>query len=447
MNIVVIGGSAAGMAAAAKAKRTNPLANVIVFEKTNYVSYAPCGIPYLFMGLIHEFNKLVYYTKEYFIEKRKIDVKTRHEVVEIDVSGKSVTAINLDTGKEIVANYDKLILATGGVINKPNIKGIDLDGIHSLRTLEDGKRLYKASFKSKVIGIIGAGYTGLEMAEAFIKMGKKVYLFQRRDHVVRTMDPEITKYIENELVKNRINLQLGEEVVELKGKDRVMKIITNKGEYNVDLVLLSTGVKPNTKLVSKIGLKIGVTGGIKVNEYMMTNIKDVYAAGDNVETINLVNNKPVYFPSAPVANKMGRVAGDNAAGGNSSFPGIVGTIIFKVFNLHIGRTGLSSREALESGFNVVTEQITHVSRSHYYPGYKELHVRLIVDKDTHRILGGQIVGYEGVVGRINTLAAIVTAGMGIEDLSMLDLGYAPPFAPVWDPLIVAANIISRKIRK
>jgi len=446
LNIVVVGGSAAGMAAAAKAKRTNPSANIIVFEKTKYVSYAPCGIPYLFMGLVDGFDKLVYYTKEYFISKRGIDVRTRHEVVKIDESEKSVVAIDLESGREVNVNYDKLILATGGLPRKPNIDGIELEGIYTVRNLEDGERLHETALKSKVIAVVGGGFTGLEFAEAFIKMGKKVLLFQRRNHVIRSMDPEITKIIEDELIKHGIELHLGESVVEFRGKDKVEKVVTNKGKYTVDMVLASTGVVPNNNLAAKLGLKLGSYGGILTDEFMRTSNPDIYAAGDNVETKHIVTGKYVYIPLAPAANKMGRVAGDNAAGGNSRFPGIVGTAIVKVFNLEVGRTGLSLREALDNGYNAVAETIKHISRSHYYPGHKEIYVRLVVDRETKRILGGQIVGYEGVVGRVNTLAAVITAHMKTEDLSMLDLGYSPPFAPVWDPLVVAANVIERKLK-
>jgi len=444
--VVVVGGSAAGMAAAAKAKRVNKNLNIIVFERSNYVSYAPCGIPYYFEGLVKSIDDLVYYTAEYFRKERGIDVRNRHLVTEIDKSGKTVTAVNLDTGKEIKVNYDKLILATGGVSAKPPIKGIDLAGIHTLRILEDGERLYEESKNVEVVGIVGAGYIGLEMAEAFRTMGKKVVLLEMLDHVMPTFDPEPAKPIEEELIKNGVELHLNEKVVAFDGKDRVREIITEKDNYKVDAVLLSVGVKPNVEFARKLGLEIGVTGGIKVDKRMRTSDPDIYAAGDNVETINLVTGKPTYAPLAPAANKMGRVAGENVAGGNAEFPGVVGTAITKVFDLEVGRSGLTYRQALEEGFNAVYVDITHGSRSHYYPGGSKFNLRLVADKDSHKVLGLQITGREGVLAKVDTIAAVLTAGLKTEDLKMLDLAYAPPFAPVWDALTIAGSVIERKYR-
>lgn len=444
--LVVVGGSAAGMAAAAKAKRMNKNLNVIVFERSNYVSYAPCGIPYYFEGLVESIDDLVYYTAEYFRKERGIDVRNRHLVTEIDRSGKTVTAVNLDTEEEVKVNYDKLILATGGISAKPPIDGIDLAGIHTLRILEDGERLYEESKKAEVVGIVGAGYIGLEMAEAFKTMGKKVILLEMLDHVMPAFDPEPAKPIEEELIKNSIELHLNEKVVAFDGKDRVREIITEKDSYKVDVVLLSIGVKPNVEFARKLELEIGVTGGVKVDRRMRTSDPEIYAAGDNVETINLVTGKPTYAPLAPAANKMGRVAGENVAGGNAEFPGVVGTAITKVFELEVGRSGLTYKQAVEEGFNAVYVDITHGSRSHYYPGGSKLNLRLVADKDSHKVLGLQITGREGVLAKVDTIAAVLTAGLKTEDLKMLDLAYAPPFAPVWDALTVAGSVIERKYR-
>ncbi|MCD6473342.1 MAG: FAD-dependent oxidoreductase [Thermoplasmata archaeon] len=440
MKLVVIGGSAAGMAAAAKAKRAGE-AEVIVFERSKYVSYAPCGIPYYFEGLVKSIDSLVYYTADYFREKRGIDVRTERTVIEIDES--HVVAIDKN-GREEREEYDRLMLATGGKAFKPDIEGIDLNGIHTIRLLEDGEKLYKEAKKAEKIGIVGAGYIGIEMAEAFIKMGKKVSVFEMMPHVMPGMDEEMARIIENEMISKGVDLHLNEPVIAFQGKDRVEKIVTEKGEYNVDIALLSIGVKPNVDFAKKLGLKLGKTGAIKTNEYMESSRPGIYAAGDNVETKNIVTGKETYAPLAPAANKMGRVAGENAVAGNRKiFPGVVGTAITKFFDLHIGKTGLSLKEAGNEG---VAADIEHGTRSHYYPGNKKINVRLVASKDSHRIIGGQIVGREGVVGRINTLAAIITAKMKAEELAMLDMAYAPPFAPVWDALIVAANVIQRKLK-
>ena len=445
-NVVVIGGSAAGMAAAAKAKRTDTTLNLIVFEKSRYVSYAPCGIPYYFGGLVKSFDDLAYYTAPYFREKRHINVYERHFVTNVDLSGKRVTAINLDTNREIEVDFDKLVLANGGEPIRPPVDGIDKKGIYTLRNLEDGITFYKAVTESKSIGIVGGGYIGLEMAEGLRFMGKKVVMFEALDHVMPSMDKEATVPIEKKLKDNGVELHLQEAVKAFEGKDKVEKIVTDKGSYNIDAVLLAAGVRPNVFLAKKLGLDLGVTKAIKVDSRMRTSDPDIYAAGDNVETINLVTNKPTYAPLAPAANKMGRTAGENIAGGDVTFPGIVGTAFTKLFDLHIGRTGLSLTEAKKFGFDAVAVDIIHGTRSHYHPKNKQLKVRLIADRATHRILGGQIVGPEGVVGRINTLASVITNRMTAEDLAMLDLGYAPPFAPIWDALIVAANVIQKNLK-
>ena len=433
------------MAAAAKSKRVGRDVDVTVFEKSRFVSYAPCGLPYYFEGLVKKIDELVYYTVDYFIEKRGIDVRTEHEVTDIDESGKEVVAID-KKGKEVRMNYDKLIIATGGEAFKPSIEGIGLERIHSLRTLEDGESLLKDVKKAEVIGIVGAGYIGIEMAEAFIKMGKKVKMFEMMDHVMPSFDKEATKIIENELLLHGVELHLNERVKSFEGKDAIKKIVTEKGSYAIDVALLSIGVKPNVDLAKKIGLEIGETGGIKTNKFMQTSNEDIYAAGDNVETKNIVTKKPAYMPLAPAANKMGRIAGENVVEGNKKvFPGVAGTSITKFFDLQIGKTGLSLNEAIKNGFYAVATDIQHGTRSHYYPDNKKINVRLVADKKSHKLLGGEITGWEGILGRINTLAAAITNGMTAEQVAMLDMGYAPPFAPVWDAVIVAANVIQKKL--
>lgn len=432
------------MAAAVKAKRTNKNLNIIVFEKSRYVSYAPCGIPYFFEGLVKSLDDLVYYTAEYFRSERGIDVRNRHIVTRIDLSAKMVAAMNLNNGREVSVKYDKLILTTGGTSSKPPIEGIGLEGIYSLRILEDCEKLYQETMKAETIGVVGGGYIGLEMTEAFVSLGKKVILLEMLDHVMPTLDKKAAIPIEEELKKHNVELHLNERVKAFEGEDRINKIVTSRDNYKVDLALLSIGVKPNIEFAKKLGLKIGNTGAIKVDSRMRTSNPDVYAAGDNVETKHLVTGKPAYVPLAPAANKMGRVAGENIAGGNSVFPGVVGASITKVFDLQIGKTGLSLSEAKREGFNAVAIDIEHGTRSHYYPDNKKFNVRMVADKATHRVLGLQITGLEGVLTRVDTMAAVITAGMKTEDLKMLDLAYEPLFAPVWDVLTVAGNVIEKK---
>ncbi len=442
--IVVIGGSAAGMAAAAKAKRMDPSSEVIVFERSGYVSYAPCGIPYYVEGLVRDIDELVYYKLDYFREKRGIDVRIHHNVTDVDVDKRIVYVDDLKNNRSYKVAYDKLMVATGGMAIKPPIDGVDLDGIHTIRTLEDGESLRKDVLKSDVVGIVGGGYIGIEVAEAVASIGKKTILFEMLDHLMPNFDKEPAEPIKEELVKHGVDVHLGEKVVEFTGNGKVRKVVTDKGSYDVDTVLMAVGVRPNVSLAKSMGIELGVTGAIKVDKHMKTNIEDIFAGGDNSETINLVTGKPTYVPLAPAANKMGRVAGENMVGGNAVFPGVLGTAVTKAFDLEIGKVGLSLREALDNGFDAVAVDITHGAKSHYYPGFTKLNLRLVADRKSHRILGGQLTGYYGVLARVDTLAAAITANMTTDQLKMLDLAYAPPFAPVWDILIVAANVIEKK---
>lgn len=443
--LVVVGGSAAGMSAAAKAKRVNKKLEVVVFERSRYVSYAPCGIPYYVEGLVKKLDNLVYYPAEYFRKERGIDVRNRHEVLDIDHNAKKVVAKDLNKDKVLEMEYDYLVLATGGKPLIPETLSAKPNGVYTIRTLEDGKNINRACEKAETIGVVGGGYIGLEMAEAFRLRNKRVLLFQRSFLMRRAVDPEISKDIEDELNKHDVTVHLGEAVKGFRGRGKITHIVTDKGEYLVDMVFLAIGVKPNVDLASKMGVELGVTGAIKVDERMRTSLENVYAAGDNVETVHLVSRKPTYLPFAPAANKMGRIAGDNVAGGDSVFKGVLGTAFTKVFNLHIGRTGLSLRQAKEAGFDAVAVDIKHISRSHYYPGREQIHIRLVADKESHRLLGGAITGKEGVAGRVNVLAAALWGGLTVEDLTQLDLGYQPVFAPVWDGLIVAANVMKRQL--
>jgi len=444
--LVVVGGSAAGMATAARAKRFNRELEVVVFEKTGYVSYAPCGIPYYIEGLIESLEKLTYYTVEYFRKERGIDVHVKHEVKEVDVSAKKVYVEDLETGRSFEMEYDYLMLATGGKPVIPPVEGVDLEGVYWIRSLEDGVRVKAAVEKVETVGVVGGGYAGLELAEAFRKIGKKVKLFQRSRLLRKALDGNMAADVEKVLAENGVELHVGEALQALEGRNgRVSKVITEKGEYQVDMVVLALGIRPNVELASRMGVKLGETGAIKVDSHMRTSLENVYAAGDNVETVHLVTGKPVYLPFAPAANKMGRVAGENIAGGKSAFKGVLGTTFVKVFDLHVARTGLTLEQAQREGFDAVAVDIWHGSRSHYYPGSQQMHIQLVADRETRRLLGAAITGREGVTGRINTVAAALWGKLTVEDLTQLDLGYAPPFAPVWDGLIVAATLLQRKL--
>ena len=437
---VIVGGGPAGMTAASRVKRLNPRARVAVFERSSYVSYAPCGIPYYIGGLVRDLGQLVHYPVEEF-RRRGIDVFTRAEVVDADYGTVRVRV----GGSERAFEWGKIIVATGARPKLPPVEGLDLDGVLTLRTLEDAERARAYVEGARRVAVVGAGYIGLELAENLRRLGKEVLLFEVLPHVMPTLDPDMASLVEEELRRNGVELHLSEGLRGLEGDGRVKRLATDKGTYDVDLVFVATGVAPETGLAERLGARRGPTGAIAVNRRMETGVEGVYAAGDVAEAVNLVTGRPDWFPLAPVANKMGYVAGINAAGGQAEFPGAVGTAVTRVFDLEVGRTGLTEARAAKEGFQPVSVRVRVGTRSSYYPGAAEVVVKLIADRGTGRLLGGQLVGREGVLARLNTLAALLARGATVDDLFYADLAYAPPFAPVWDPLIVAARVLRREL--
>jgi NADPH-dependent 2,4-dienoyl-CoA reductase/sulfur reductase-like enzyme len=433
--VAVIGGGAGGMSAASRVKALRPEWKVSVFEATSYVSHAPCGIPYVVEGLSDP-SKLMYYPPEVFIEKRGIDLHLNSKVV--DVSEGSLTYV--EGGHESELEWDYLLIATGASPAVPPIDGLDLDGIFTVDLPPDAEKIKKASEKVRDILIVGSGYIGLEMAEAFSVRGKKVTVIEMLSHPLPNFDDDIAEIVKVEMEK-KIELHLNERVQAFEGKDRVERVVTDKNEYKAELVILATGVKPNVELAKKLGVKIGESGAIWTDSRMRTSMERVYAAGDCVETIHMITGKRVWSPLAPPGNKMGYVAGVNIAGGNIEFPGVLGTQITKFYDLQIGRTGLNEKESEENGFDVKKALIKAQTRVHYYPGGKDIHVKVIAERGTNRILGAQVVGYDSVLARIDTMATAIQAGFTTRDLFFADLAYAPPFAPTWEPLVVTARVL------
>jgi NADPH-dependent 2,4-dienoyl-CoA reductase/sulfur reductase-like enzyme len=304
----------------------------------------------------------------------------------------------------------------------------------------DAERIKKASEKVADIVIVGSGYIGLEMAEAFSARGKRVRVIEMLSHPLPNFDDDVAEFVKAEMEK-KVDLHLNERVQAFEGKDVVEKVITDRNEYKAEMVIVAAGVKPNVELAKKLGVKIGESGAIWTDSRMRTSMEGVYAAGDCAETIHMLTGKRVWNPLAPPGNKMGYVAGINIAGGDIEFPGVLGTQITKFYDLQIGKTGLSEREAEENGFEVKKALIKAQTRVHYYPGGKETHVKVIAERETNRILGAQIVGYDSVLARVDTMAAAIQAGFTTKDLFFADLAYAPPFAPTWEPLVVAARVL------
>lgn len=442
MKIVIIGGIAAGMSAAAKYKRLCPNDEVIVYEKGDIVSFGACGLPYYVGGFFEDSNEMIARTPEKFKESG-IDIFTKHEVLEVDFDAKSLKIKNLEKNEEFTESYDKLMIATGARAIIPPIKNVNLENVITLKSMEDGNKIRAllSNPEIKNVTIIGAGFIGLEAVEAAKKKGKEVTVVQLQDRVLaEVFDKEVTDLLEEEIRSHGVNLLLNETVLELSGDNKASKVITNKGEFDTDMVILATGVRPNTEFITDERMKKLRNGAIVVDKFGRTSIEDVYSAGDCATINNYVSEKEAYVPLATGANKLGRIVGENLAGQNNAFQGTLASSCIKVMNMEAARTGLSEKEVKDLGFDYKTKFITDMNQTSYYPGRKKIYVKLIYDAHSKVILGGQVAGYKDVVQRCNVLAACIFGKMTTEQLGMLDLCYAPPFARTWDVLNVAGNV-------
>lgn len=440
MKLVVIGGVAAGMSAASKAKRMIKALDVRVFERSNYVSYGACGLPYFVQGLVPQADDLIARTPQEF-KKQGIEAFLRHEVVEIDHKNRFVWVKNLETGKKIKEGYDKLVISTGATPVRPPLPGVNLPGVFVVNQVEDGIAIREALDNgAKKAVIVGGGYIGLEMSEALRARGLEVTVVEMMERLVPRMDTMLSEDSTTELQAHGVKVMTGTRVQGLEGNDRVRRVVTDAGNLDCDIVILAIGVRPNTGLAQSIGVDLGPTGAISVNNRMETSVEDVYAAGDNTESMNLITNKPVYLPLGDIANKHGKTAGIVLAGGQAEFHGVVGTAIAKVFDRALATTGLTEAEAKAMGFDAGSLMIKSLNRAHYIPGKAGFRVKLVWDRSDGRMLGAQVAGAGNDTLRIDAIAALLYMKGTIDDLRRLDLAYAPPFSPVWDPLLVAANI-------
>lgn len=442
MKVIIIGGIAAGMSAAAKFKRLSPKDDVIVYEKGAIVSFGACGLPYYAGGFFDDTREMIARTPEEFRESG-VEIHTKHEVIDVDFSSKSLKVKNITTGEVLEENYDKLMIASGARAIIPPIKNVDLENVVTLKSMDDGNKLREllASDEYKKVTIIGAGFIGLEAVEAAKHKGKEVTVIQLQDRVLQEVfDKDITDLLEEELRESGVNLLLSETVVELIGDGKVSKVKTDKREIDADIVILATGVKPNTDFLKADEIKMLRNGAIVVDSYGRTSVEDVYSAGDCATINNLITGKEAYVPLATGANKLGRIVGENLAGQNNSFQGSMASSCIKVMNMEAARTGLSEKEVKELGFDYKTKFITDMNQTSYYPGRERIYVKLIYDAHTKVIYGGQVAGYKDAVQRCNVIAACIYAKMTTEQLGMLDLCYSPPFSRTWDVLNVAGNV-------
>ncbi|MDD1612387.1 MAG: FAD-dependent oxidoreductase, partial [Methylococcaceae bacterium] len=448
MRIVIIGGVAAGAKAAAKAKRMNPDLEVHVFQDEDEVAYSACGLPYVIGGTIADQNKLVIRKSEEFA-KDGIQVKTGRRVVVLDTASHRITVRNLNEQSEESVPYDRLIVATGALPIVPPVAGIDLEGVLTLRKIGDLARfrtIFDALQQKKAV-IIGAGYIGMELAEAFHELNMKTTIVEKFPRILPKFDPEMAQLVHDQLVEQHVELILGDGLSKLQGKGgQVTAVVTESGKIiPADLVVIAIGVRPNVELAKGAGIALGQTGAIAVDTRMETNIPGVFAAGDCAETIDRITGQPIWMPLGDVANLQGRVAGENAAGGNAHFPGVFGTAIFKTFNLNVAMTGLSETAARAQGFDPISVLMKRGDRARYYPGGQELNLKLIADRRDGRLLGAQVIGPGKADKMIDIAATALLGKLTCQALENADLAYSPPFSPVLSPMIMAAGALSSQL--
>ncbi|MCX6012419.1 MAG: FAD-dependent oxidoreductase [Chloroflexi bacterium] len=449
LRIVIIGGSACGPKAAARARRLSSNAKITILEQGQYVSIATCGLPYFNSGVIKSENSVIVQRPDYFKKVMDIDVLIGMRVLSINRKAYTLQVLNLKTNINEVFKYDKLVISTGATPKSLPIPGRELKNVFTLNKLEDVKAikstLISNSYKKAVI--VGAGLIGMEMAEAFTVSGLQTTVVESLDWPLSTMlDQEMAVHVEKHLRDKGVNLVLGKKVQALEGSTDgyVKRVVLQDQAIEADIVLLAVGTTPNVKLAREAGLTIGSLGGLIVNKYMETNDSDIYAGGDCVENTNLVNGTNIFAPLGSTANKHGRVIGTNITGGRETFPGVMGTFVVKIFDYNVARTGLTERQLVDKN-EVVTALIPAPDRASYYPGNKEIMLKVIADRASRRILGAQAIGQGETAKRIDVIATAMTFGATVDTLANIDLAYAPPYNTALDPVHSAANVIKNKI--
>ena len=449
MRVLVIGGNAAGMTAASRAKRVDPSLDVRVLEASPRIAYSVCGVPYFLSGLVRELSELVLFTPESLMNERGIEARVECRAVELAAMQRKVTVEDARSGTRETLGYDKVLIATGYRPITPDVEGAHLKGVFTASRLGDGEAImsWLSSRQARRVVLVGGGYVGLEIADAMVARGLSVTLLDSAPQIFSALDADMAKLVEDELSRHGVSVMTNRRVERItsnrSGEVEAVELAAGSLRIPTDLVFVDVGVVPSVELASTAGVDIGASGGIVVNDRLETNLPGVYAAGNCAETHHLVTEGPALVPLGTVAAKQGRVAGENLAGVRSRFLGAVGTSIVKVFDVVAARTGLSSVEAARAGFSVVESRIEGKSRAHYFGGAPAT-VKVLADRDSGRLLGAQIVGSAEAAASIDVAATALTARMTVREAAQLDLVYAPPAGALWNPLLVAMNTLMRK---
>lgn len=444
MKIVIIGGVAGGATAAARIRRLDEQAQIIVFEKSGYISYANCGLPYYIGGVIENKSSLTLQTPESFWKRFRVDMRVKHEVVKINPEQKTVEVCNLNTGEVFEETYDKLIISTGAKPTQPRLPGVGLDKLFTLRTVEDTFRIkeYIDTNSPKSVVLAGGGFIGLELAENLRELGMDVTIVQRPKQLMNPFDGDMAAFIHGEMRKHGVKLHLGYTVEGFEETENGVKVLLKDTEaLYADMVILAIGVTPDTKLAKEAGLELGIKDSIVVNDRMETSLLDIYAVGDAVQVKHAVTGLDALISLAGPANKQGRIVADNICGGDSRYQGSQGSSVIKVFDMTAATTGINETNAKKAGLDVEYVILSPMSHAGYYPGGKMMTMKVVFEKETYRLLGAQIVGYEGVDKRIDVLATAIHMGMKATELKDLDLAYAPPYSSAKDPVNMAGFMI------
>lgn len=449
MRMVIIGGVAAGSKAAARARRVNPDMEIMLYQSEQHISYSACGQPYYLSGMIPKRESLIIRTPADFADEG-IEVKVNHRVTKLDTANRLITVQDSQTGNTFQDGFDRLVIATGARSLLPEIAGCDLDGVVTVRSMTELDRFRSTldRLQPNCAVVVGSGYIGLEIVESLSRLGLQVTLLGRNRQIFSRLDAEMSQSVHDYLMAQQVNVIAGDGIAELVPQSgRVREVVTLSGAHlPADLVVLALGARPNVEIAEQAGISLGDTGAIAVDERMETNISGIFAAGDCAESRHRLTGKPIWGPLGDIANLQGRVAGENAAGGDARFPGVFGTAIFKTFELNVGLTGLTEHAARAAGFDPIVAVINAFDKARYYPGTERLKLKLVADAKDGRLLGAQAVGAGAVDKTIDIAATALMGKLSCLELENADLAYAPPFSPVLSPIIVAAGALSKQLK-